>query len=183
MLFLAGWWDCFIEPIIKDFKNILKFAPERVKKNIKIKIGPFGHLNWAYPPELDHGGGLLDLFKQAFDFWWFDHWLKGDGSNLDDIAPIQEAAQETDLVKAEDPAISEEEPAVEPAEETVIEKSPDDIDFNISKDFRIEVDLGRQRLIVFHKNEVLKEMVCSGGAPESPTPLGEYSTTQKIEYA
>jgi lipoprotein-anchoring transpeptidase ErfK/SrfK len=94
-----------------------------------------------------------------------------------------EAPQETVQVQVESETAVKEEPPVGSAEESGIEKSMDDIDYSIIEDFRIEIDLVRQRLIVFHKDEVLKELVCSGGAPESPTPLGEYSTTQKIEYA
>lgn len=59
----------------------------------------------------------------------------------------------------------------------------DNIDYSNNEIFRIEVDLSSQKVIVFHNNDILKEMVCSGGAPESPTPLGEYVTSQKIEYA
>ncbi len=73
----------------------------------------------------------------------------------------------------------EEESEITAEEEKILE----DIDYNDSSDFRIEVDLSRQVLTVFYKGEVLREMICSGGAPESPTPLGEYATSQKIEYA
>ncbi len=58
----------------------------------------------------------------------------------------------------------------------------ENIDYSDSGNFRIEVDLGRQRVIVFYKDDILREMICSGGAPESPTPLGEFTTLQKIEY-
>lgn len=57
------------------------------------------------------------------------------------------------------------------------------IDYGDSMNFRIEIDLSRQRLIVFYREDILKEMICSGGALETPTPLGEFTTTQKIEYS
>jgi lipoprotein-anchoring transpeptidase ErfK/SrfK len=69
----------------------------------------------------------------------------------------------------------------EDGQETVLQE--DNIDYSRSEDFRIEIDLARQMVIVFHKDDVLREMMCSGGAPDSPTPLGEYVTSQKIEYA
>jgi len=75
--------------------------------------------------------------------------------------------------------LDEEEIESTEAEEKILE----DIDYNDSSDFRIEVDLARQILTVFYKGEVLRQMICSGGAPESPTPPGEYATSQKIEYA
>lgn len=59
----------------------------------------------------------------------------------------------------------------------------ENIDYSDSNDFRIEVDLSRQRLTVFYEGEILKEMVCSGGAPGSPTPPGEFTTVEKIEYS
>jgi lipoprotein-anchoring transpeptidase ErfK/SrfK len=57
------------------------------------------------------------------------------------------------------------------------------IDYSDSADFRIEVDLPRQRLIVFYSDEILKEFICSGGTPGDDTPLGEFTTTEKIEYS
>jgi lipoprotein-anchoring transpeptidase ErfK/SrfK len=59
----------------------------------------------------------------------------------------------------------------------------ENIDFSDSGNFRIEIDLSRQRVTVFYKDDILREMICSGGAPESPTPPGEFVTSQKIEYA
>jgi len=59
----------------------------------------------------------------------------------------------------------------------------ENIDYSNSGDFRIEVDLARQRVIIFYKDDMLREMICSGGAPGSPTPMGEFITSQKIEYS
>ena len=59
----------------------------------------------------------------------------------------------------------------------------ENIDYSDSTDFRIEVDLSRQILTVFYKDGILKELVCSGGAPGHPTPPGEFTTTEKIEYS
>lgn len=59
----------------------------------------------------------------------------------------------------------------------------ENIDYSNSADFRIEVDLPRQRLIVFYSDEVIKEFICSGGTPGDDTPLGEFTTIEKIEYS
>lgn len=56
------------------------------------------------------------------------------------------------------------------------------IDFSSSADFRIEVDLNRQKVLVYHKDSLLSEWVCSGGTEEKSTPRGEFKTTQKGEY-
>lgn len=73
------------------------------------------------------------------------------------------------------------------ADENIEDEQPfsnrDDIDYSDSENFRIEIDLARQRVIVFYKEEMLREMICSGGALETPTPLGEFVTSQKIEYS
>ena len=57
------------------------------------------------------------------------------------------------------------------------------IDFSNSDDFRIEVDLSRQRVFIYYKDNQIKEMVCSGGTEEKPTPIGEFETYEKIEYS
>jgi lipoprotein-anchoring transpeptidase ErfK/SrfK len=57
-----------------------------------------------------------------------------------------------------------------------------DIDFSSICDFRIEVDLLKQKTFVFYKDTLLKEMVCSGGTSEKPTPLGEFVITRRGDY-
>jgi len=54
-----------------------------------------------------------------------------------------------------------------------------DIDFSNSEDFKIEVDLSMQMVFVFYKDSLIKEMICSGGTEEKPTPPGEFRTSDK----
>lgn len=70
-------------------------------------------------------------------------------------------------------------------DETDIYKQDDyqDIDFTNSEDFRIEVDLSLQRVFIFYEDNLIREMISSGGTEENPTPLGEYTTNEKIEYS
>ena len=49
--------------------------------------------------------------------------------------------------------------------------------------YLIEVNLNEQKVVVFYKNSLLKEMVCSSGAPATPTPKGTFKTSDKIKYA
>jgi len=49
--------------------------------------------------------------------------------------------------------------------------------------YLIEVNLIEQKVIVFYKGALLKELVCSSGAPATPTPKGTYKTSDKIKYA
>jgi hypothetical protein len=62
------------------------------------------------------------------------------------------------------------------------EQETEEVDFS-SSNFKINVDLTNQIVIVYYKGGVLKEMVCSGGTPGNPTPLGNFTTTQKIYYS
>ena len=94
----------------------------------------------------------------------------------DEISP-----EDTKTPDNDDPAqeVSEED-SIGPEDKTSI---IEDIDYSDSANFRIEIDLSRQRLMVFYREDILKEMICSGGALETPTPLGEFITNQKIEYS
>ena len=89
--------------------------------------------------------------------------------------------EDTETPDSGDPAqgVSEED-SIGPEDNTSIIEN---IDYSDSANFRIEIDLSRQRLTVFYGKNILKEMVCSSGALETPTPLGEFTTNQKIEYS
>ncbi len=58
----------------------------------------------------------------------------------------------------------------------------EEIDFTNKDYFRIEVNLSLQKVFIFYKDNVIKEMICSGGIEEKPTPPGEFTTTQKSYY-
>jgi hypothetical protein len=57
------------------------------------------------------------------------------------------------------------------------------VDYQDVGSFKIDVNLTTQQVIVYYKDSVIKSMICSGGLPESPTPLGSFMTYQKIYYA
>jgi len=98
----------------------------------------------------------------------------GDGTTPEAVDP------DTSLeITEEDDAIEED------IDETDIYKQDDyqDIDFTNSEDFSIEVDLSLQRVYIFYEDNLIREMICSGGTEENPTPLGEYATNEKIEYS
>ncbi|MBE3114940.1 MAG: L,D-transpeptidase [Actinobacteria bacterium] len=107
---------------------------------------------------------------------------EGDGS-MDNLAG--ESGEDKDIIKKE---------AGEVQEVAVVEEIKDennnpgpieeqDIDFTSSDDFRIKVDLTKQKVFVYYKDNLIKEMICSGGADQFQTPLGEFKTSQKIEYS
>jgi lipoprotein-anchoring transpeptidase ErfK/SrfK len=59
---------------------------------------------------------------------------------------------------------------------------PVQVDYGDIDNFLIDVNLTLQQVIVSYRGNVIRNMVCSGGRPETPTPLGEYLTYQKIYY-
>jgi len=38
-------------------------------------------------------------------------------------------------------------------------------------------------VFVYYKDNMIRDMICSGGADQSPTPLGEFKTSKKIEWS
>ena len=55
----------------------------------------------------------------------------------------------------------------------------EEIDFSSSDNFRIDVDLSAQKVFIFYKDKQIKEMKCSGGTAEKPTPPGDFTTTER----
>lgn len=58
----------------------------------------------------------------------------------------------------------------------------EEIDSTNKDYFRIEVNLSLQKVFIFYKDNLIKEMICSGGIEEKPTPPGEFTTTEKGNY-
>ena len=61
---------------------------------------------------------------------------------------------------------------------TIIASDEDNPDF-----YTIDVSVKEQRTRVYYKDKMLKEMICSTGAIQTPTPKGLYKTTDKIFYS
>ncbi len=106
--------------------------------------------------------------------------IAGDGVNED--GEEENFPEDNSVVDEE---IQEQEGCAGMEEEIVAPAEEDDatvIDYNDAGSFRIEVDLSKQATYIFHKDELIKEMICSGGTEEKPTPTGEFETTQKVSY-
>ena len=86
------------------------------------------------------------------------------------------AAAEISLNWVDNPNSSGESSADETAPQIVV-------DYADTTNFLIDVNLTAQRVTVLYKNVAIKNMACSGGKPETPTPQGTYTTNQKIYYA
>ena len=86
------------------------------------------------------------------------------------------AAAEINLGWVDNPNPSSESSAEQIAPEIVV-------DYTDTANFLIDVNLTAQQVTVLYKDVAIKNMVCSGGKPETPTPQGTYTTNQKIYYA
>lgn len=99
----------------------------------------------------------------------------GSGNLNSDASPM------LDEDSNEDKTSSEEAETKDFDDELNVEEGKD-IDFSSSEDFMIEVDLSRQIVLVYYNGMLIKEMICSGGTQLTPTPIGEFSTTEKVYY-
>ena len=86
------------------------------------------------------------------------------------------AAAEINLGWVDNPNPSGESGAEQIAPEIVV-------DYTDTANFLIDLNLTAQQVTVLYKDVAIKNMVCSGGKPETPTPQGTYTTNQKIYYA
>jgi lipoprotein-anchoring transpeptidase ErfK/SrfK len=57
------------------------------------------------------------------------------------------------------------------------------VDFTDIGNLKIDVDLANQLVTVYYKEGIVKQMVCSSGNDQGPTPLGNFAINQKIYYA
>jgi hypothetical protein len=58
-----------------------------------------------------------------------------------------------------------------------------EVDFTNPVDFNIDVNISQQRVYIYYRQNLLKTLICSTGKPETPTPLGNFTTNQKIYYS
>ncbi len=64
-----------------------------------------------------------------------------------------------------------------------IDSAKEYIDFTNPDNFLINVDLSEQKVYIYYKNSLLKTFLCSSGKAETPTPVGNFKTTEKIYYS
>jgi lipoprotein-anchoring transpeptidase ErfK/SrfK len=71
----------------------------------------------------------------------------------------------------------------EKMEDSLEPRDEEKIDFGDVENIKVEVDLENQKVIIFYRGRAVREMICSGGTPESPSPTGEFTTLEKIDYS
>jgi predicted acyl esterase len=93
MLYIGGWYDMFIEHMLKDVKAIKLKGPEFFKTNFKMIIGPWSHVNldklFIKPLKPQHLRDSFTFFQHLLPFWWYEYWLKGKKININKLPPIQ----------------------------------------------------------------------------------------------
>jgi predicted acyl esterase len=93
MLFIGGWYDMFIEHMMRDVKLIQDAAPNFFKDKFKMIIGPWSHINmekfFIKPLKYTNLKDDFAFFKNILPFWWYDSCLKGKESDISKIPPIQ----------------------------------------------------------------------------------------------
>lgn len=93
MLFIGGWYDMFIEHMMRDVKLIQDAAPSFFKEKFKMIIGPWSHINmeklFIKPLKYTNLKDDLAFFKNILPFWWFESCLKGKDADLSKIPLIQ----------------------------------------------------------------------------------------------
>ncbi len=109
-----------------------------------------------------------------------DEEVDADIVDNDSDALVEEEAEEdfTDEESAEEEGQTDGE-EIQNEEENQEENVEEEIDYSSSDNFRIEVDLTVQKVFVYYKDKLIREMICSGGTAEKPTPPGEFTTTEK----
>ncbi|MFX1298706.1 MAG: CocE/NonD family hydrolase, partial [Promethearchaeota archaeon] len=86
MLMVTGIYDVFFEWTMEDLRQIQKNSPELFKTNFKIIIGPWAHIHPLARTSLKSN---ILYFQYLMQMWWFDYWLRQDGSDLSKIPPVK----------------------------------------------------------------------------------------------
>ncbi|NHJ21675.1 MAG: CocE/NonD family hydrolase [Candidatus Lokiarchaeota archaeon] len=93
MLFIGGWYDMFIEHMMRDVMLIQETAPNFFKDKFKMIIGPWSHINmeklFIKPLKYSNLKDDFTFFKTILPFWWYDSCLKGESSKLPETPPIK----------------------------------------------------------------------------------------------
>jgi len=148
----------------------LKYNPEGTQG--QLQIAATGYMNAPAASGMSLNGENLGKLPESD--------LPGD--TRDSQIPEEDNAEDDPVEQSSEEGIiieEEEENSLDQTDENSAPADDQDIDFSSSEDFKIEVDLGRQKVLVYYRDELIREMICSGGTEEKPTPLGEFVTSDK----
>jgi hypothetical protein len=82
-VFVAGWYDMFLGPQLKDFNRLLREGGGRAPRSILI-VGPWGHGMSKGDGSVKFGGEIKQrkVLGPAHYLAWFDYWLKGEENGV-----------------------------------------------------------------------------------------------------
>lgn len=82
-VFVAGWYDMFLGPQLKDFERLTSEGKGRARDSVLI-IGPWGHGMNGGDKSVSYGrnNSVLRSVSPANTLAWFDHWLKGQDNQV-----------------------------------------------------------------------------------------------------
>ncbi len=84
MLHVGGWFDTYLTGDIRLFKEMVG----RSQYPQHLWVGPWGHIPWSRQVgEMDFGHQAMNPIDQL-QIQWFDHFLKGDGTDLRSQSPV-----------------------------------------------------------------------------------------------
>jgi len=86
---LSGWFDIFVQQGLDHVTTVMKTSRSDVaRRNQHLIIGPWGHgPNW-FVGEVDFGSNAgLDV--EGLQNRWFDHWLKGEDTDVEQLPPYR----------------------------------------------------------------------------------------------
>ncbi|WP_424008973.1 CocE/NonD family hydrolase [Haloferax denitrificans] len=92
MVQAGGWYDIFLDGTTSLFSAVEERAPEVVRENQRLVIGPWSHLTY---PSADPVGDRDFGSEAAYDlsgelvFPWFDYWLKDEGDGVRSLPKVQ----------------------------------------------------------------------------------------------
>ncbi len=86
---LGGWYDCLLNETIKNYTGMARNPDSAIANAQKLIIGAWGHGDYSSVlGERSFGihssGDWIDLRENLTDLHlrWFDHWLKGKTTNI-----------------------------------------------------------------------------------------------------
>jgi len=95
MLHVGSWYDAFQADTLDVFSGLRAgAATEGARANQRLVMGPWAHLR-PYSVPTTAGTGDIDFGPEAaielfeIHWQWFDHWLKGHATPLDDQPPVR----------------------------------------------------------------------------------------------
>lgn len=86
MLVVAGWWDIFVGPQIRDWQRLRREGRSEAARSARLVVGPWAHGRLATRPFPPREASLIRKVAQE-SIVWFERWLRGGGAG--DVAPVE----------------------------------------------------------------------------------------------